>query len=330
MLPEEAELIVSDEKPVFWALPLSNFLSRFLRHSDELHNHPLRLDNDQRIISFTWNGKAAYIEPLLDYQRREELLKQGEERNLITAMMVGEVGDYPTDAKSLGSWFPDTLLRVLGFATGNEVGAPWVEFRDANGNLVKRVYRHLGAPNFTGGRRIIEELFTPNTGNLLNAVQHTLFCQKPLYRVLLHHAIRADENAQTVEDQLSHLFRAFDRLCQEHGIKTEFLRGTLPEPEKSNVLRALNQTAHDINVLAAQARSTGDLDAQKTLERIAKRVKAADETDRDFGKAVCMLAQQFGFHDEAAMDVHLGANRMVRSNDYLAQRPHQLSQCQYS
>ncbi len=303
-----AELIVSNKQPFYWVLPLSNLLGNFYHHFEEHRVHPLCLDPTSGTIPFTWNGKFAYIEPLPDYKLRAELLQHGDEQNLVTAVMVGEIGECSIDVAQVASWFPEVFLYLLGFATGNEIGSPWIEFRDERGQLVKRVYRHLGTPALTEGRYVMEDITELNITDLLTVVQTNQFCQSNVYKVLLHLAMQSGASKSTVDDSLSYLFRAFDRLCQEYNFKTVFLRAALADPMKICALEVLNKAVEDIHTIAAHAGMTGDINAQKALERIAGRVKAADQTDRDFGTAVCMLAQRFGFQDEAAMDAHLAAN----------------------
>ena len=250
-------------------------------------------------------------------------------KHLLTAVMIGEIGDNSTDVETLETWVPSILLRVLGFATGHEVVAPWIELRDAQGRLVKRIHRDMGAPDFVSGHRILEEYLHPlgavwasaenktpltvkvtqhHLSRLLEAVQKTPFCQTSTFFVLLYQALRAGAGGQKLEDRLTHLFRAFDRLCQEQGFRTIFLRNELSPTDKTAVTSILERASDEIRVLASQASARGDITAVKALDRITQRVKAADQTDRDFGSAMSLLVQKFGFHDEAVMNAYFAAN----------------------
>lgn len=311
--PRNAELIVSDDTPAFWVLPLSNFTSHFVRLNDYVRNCPLRIGSEQRVIPFTWAETPAFIEPLLDYSERGRGLEEGETRNLITSVMIGEVGGRSIELADVDAWLPISFLRVLGFATGNQIGSPWMEFRTSDGKLVKRVYRGLGAPTFTNGRRIIEEVLAPNTARLLEAVQTPPFSidLDNVYRVLLHHAERAGADGETIDDRLSHLYRAFDRLCKENGFGKVFLRTAVAEPARTDSVKILKKATDDLSNLALQSTAAGDLTSANALQRIANRISGVDQTDRDFGTAVCSLVQKYGLHDEAAMNAYLSVHPLA-------------------
>lgn len=327
--PSISEFIVSKNQPYYWVMPLANFVNSFLQYGELIEQHPLRLNNQAAVVQFLWQGKTAFIEPLLDYTQRVNQLENGEIKHLLTSVMVGEVGDNPIDIENLEKWFPATLLRVLGFATGHEVSVPWIEFRDADGKLVKRIHRDMGEPEFVTGHRIIEEFYHPLTeifasamnktplnvtatqyhlSKLLEAVQNTPFCKTTTYYVLLHQALIAGAGGQHLDERLTHLFRAFDRLCTNQGFRTVMLRNELTDADKTNAMDVLEKARKEIKLLASQAGRRGDIKAQNVLDCIAKRVKAADEKDREFGLAMCSLVQKFGFHDETVMNAYFASN----------------------
>jgi hypothetical protein len=178
--PANAHFDVPDAgEPVYWVLPLQNFVSAFTERHPALDQHPLRiyptpsLPNDvppeelflaeyvvnqkNTLIVFSFNKQLAWIEPLADYQNRANKLLTEQQRRNITSVMVGEVGDQPIDAARLETWFPFDVLRLLSFATGIEVSAPWLEFRDAHGGLVRRIHFTGSRPTFTRGHMTIDE-----------------------------------------------------------------------------------------------------------------------------------------------------------------------------
>ena len=84
--------------------------------------------------------------------------------------MIGEVGNSSIEFTNLDTWFPFEFLLLLGIATGSEIGAPWIEFRDATGKLVRRLHVGLGNPVFLRGHAAIPGLAAPDaTGHLLHA-----------------------------------------------------------------------------------------------------------------------------------------------------------------
>ncbi len=327
--PSVSEYAISDGKPHYWVLPLSNFVCDFLQRGEIVGQHPLRLDAESRVVEFLWQGMPSFIEPLLDYDQREKLLESSETQYLLTAVMVGEIGDNPTNTDAVETWFPSTLLRVLSFATGHEVAAPWIEFRDTAGNLVKRIHRNMGSPDFISGRRIIEEHLHPlgavwaaaenktaltvkptqyHLSKLLEAVQSTPFCQTSTFFVLLHQALKAGASGQKLDDRLIHLFRAFDRLCKDGGFRQINLRDNLAAANQTAVLRILDNARTEIRVLASRSRDLGDTGSENILDIIAQKASSADRKDNNFGISMSLLLQSHGFHDEAVMNTHLAAS----------------------
>jgi hypothetical protein len=176
-------------QPHYWVMPLTNFLSRLTSRHPVLDRHPLRIyptpvvpdglegedafiadynaNLKNRLITFEFVGGPGFIEALPDYDQRAKNLTEGRERHSITAVMVGEVGARGIEQADLEGWFPDDLLRVLSIVTGTPVGAPWVEFRDARGELVRRVHVKLNLSPFSRGHRPLEEGAHSGTGYLL-------------------------------------------------------------------------------------------------------------------------------------------------------------------
>jgi len=152
-------------QPHYWVMPLSNFLSRFITRHPLLDRHPLRIyptpvvpnglpkddafiathnaNLKNRLITFDFIGTPGFIEALPDYNQRVKNLTEGRDRYSVTALMVGEVSSQSIEQTDLEGWFPDDFLRVLSIVTGTPVGAPWIEFRDACGELVRRVHIKL-------------------------------------------------------------------------------------------------------------------------------------------------------------------------------------------
>ena len=125
------------KQPKYWVVPLTNFISTFRWNlQPQFNQHPLRLfsvptipeteDKGRKasavfkalgrsqLICFDFSDKIGFIEPLPDYSDKEEKLKSGKERRLITAIMVGEIteGMDPT-------WFPHDYTQLL---TNHEPG----------------------------------------------------------------------------------------------------------------------------------------------------------------------------------------------------------------
>jgi hypothetical protein len=231
-------------QPHYWVMPLSNFLSRFISQHPTLDRHPLRIyptpvvpdglegedafiathnaNLKNRLITFEFMGSPGFIEALPDYDQRAKNLTEGRERHSITAVMVGEVGARGIEQADLEGWFPDDLLRVLSIVTGTPVGAPWIEFRDVSGELVRRVHVKLNLSYFSQGHRPLEEGVHSGTGYLLTKYLSSPDRGESYLNVVLKHLFHVARHGQSIEDKYIYLARAFENLCQRYGFK----RGT--------------------------------------------------------------------------------------------------------
>jgi hypothetical protein len=166
--------------PTYWVLPLSNFISSFMSSHRDLNCHVLRLftipnipeeltdeqklmvsvriKEKNRLIIFNFLNRLGFIEPLPDYDTRSHKLLEGKAQKLVTSLMVGEIGSNQIDFDRLKNWFPFQFLNLLGIASGIEVGANWIEFRDDKGRLIRRLHASLNNPRFSRGHKAIDEV----------------------------------------------------------------------------------------------------------------------------------------------------------------------------
>lgn len=317
--------------PQFWVLPLANFISRFVASHPVLDRHPLRiyptpivpdgLSEDEafvaaynanlknRLITFEFNKRPGFIEPLADYDVRVDGLLEGRERSSVTAVMVGEVGSESIEQADLKDWLPDDFLRLLSIATGTQVGAPWVEFRDAGGSLVRRVHTELNQSSFSEGRRPLEEGIHSGIGYLLTRYQSSPDRGKPFLHVVFKHLFQASRREQSIEDRFIYLVRALDNLCEHYGFATQYLMQNLDAPRRQAVERILSTAAQQIRAEAQAAARAGEFGQSQTLEAIAERAKTTPAgKDRRFGLAVADLLKHFSLPDADIVDAHYHAN----------------------
>jgi len=318
-------------RPMYWVIPLSNFLSRFLTRHPSLDRHPLRIyptpiipdgltEEDafiathnanlkNHLITFEFMGTPGFIEPLPDYDLREKSLTEGCERQSITAMMVGEVASHSIEQAGLKEWFPDDFLRLLSLVTGSPVGAPWIEFRNDQGELVRRVHVKLNQSPFSMGHRPLERGAYLGTGYLLTKYQSSPDRGKPFLNVVLKHLFHAGRHEQSIEDRFIYLARALENLCQHYGFKSQYLMRSLDTHWQQIVKGILNTAAAQIRAEAAQAASKGRLDQSRTLNRIAERtIGTPGGKENSFGLAVAELLQLFSLPDAGIVDDHYLAN----------------------
>jgi hypothetical protein len=312
--------------PKYWVAPLLNFTSEFCR-SDAVDRHPLRIfptptipdgvseeeylrtylvaNSRNQLIHFTYNGAPAFIQPLADYPDRETKLKNGSERSLITSLMVGEIGGNSSEPECVKVWFPYGLERVLGFATGTEVGIPWIEFRDEFGALASRIHEPHGATSFVDGHRVIREGIHRGTGELLTRYLSSEHSGKSL-DVAMSHAMQGWSFADlTLEEMFIYVVRGLDSLCRYFDLTTQHLDKRLRPENRELVKGILEKAAQEIGSLAKPPKTPEDEQENGALLKIAERTNSTPGgTTRDFGLSVVDLLRRFGLNDATVLDAH--------------------------
>lgn len=318
--------------PVFWVLPLTNFLSAFSTPEPDLFHHPLRILSipkfrddlppesqpdvvnamlmDINLITFEFDGSKGFIERVLGYPERKARLEEGRDTSLVTAVMVSEIGTRSVD--DLGTWFPFDFLRLLGFATGIEVGAQWLEFRDANGGLVRRVHRDMGRPNYAVGHTVIYEECSRDEhkdgiGHLLTKAALVTDFGPGISRlsVALRQLLRAGLPGRTLEERLTILVRVLDGLCTDSGTAIIDLLVPLDATTRAQVEQARDAAADQIKVMSMAARKAGDERQARALQAIGSRMRGVTKRDEKFGMAARLLVKQEGLQDADVIDDYL-------------------------
>jgi len=312
---------------IYWVLPLSNFVSGFMGDHPKLNRHALRLfsipnipeelTDDQklmarvrvkeknRLIVFKFLNRLGFIEPLTDYDARKQKLLEGKAQRVITSLMIGEIGPNQIDYDNMKQWFPVQFLNILGVATGTEVGANWIEFRDDKGKLVQRLHANLNDPRFSKGHEAIDEVSHQGTGTLLTNYQFSLHRENSCLTAVLKHLILAGSNSLTIEDKMTHIFRAFDGLCELFGLSTQDLTQKLDEFQKEIIKENLDFSALVIRTLA---KVSCQPDQKNSMQQISQRVQNSNNRDRDFGLALVDLLKAFDFHDSDIVDYYYQKN----------------------
>ncbi len=314
----------------YWVLPLTNFISSFMSDHPRLDHHVLRMfstpkipdDLDEheklialvtikqhnRLIIFNFLNRLGFIEPFADYDARKQMLKEGKAQRVITSLMVGEIGSNRIDYDSLKQWFPFQFLNLLGIATGAEVGAPWIEFRDNGGKLVQRLHANFNNPWFSKGHEAIDEVIHGDhggIGTLLSNYQFSLHKGNSYLTAVLKHLLRARSGNQSIEDQMTHIFRAFDCICELYDLSTQDLALRLDESQKKVIKDTLTFSAKVIGNLAKIA---PQLDQKNSIQQIAERVLNSNNRDRDFGLGLIDLLRMFDLPDADIVDRHYQKN----------------------
>jgi hypothetical protein len=343
-----SHLEVSDQaQPAYWVLPLVNFLSECWQHRSELDRHPLRIfptptlpdeithvpfDSDHekrssiavqcllvansknRLVQFELEEGLGFIERMPEYGDRERLLVEGKERHQTTAVMVGPVGGRPSeDLEQLRTWYPFDLLSLLTLATGTEVGAPWIELRDAQGHLVRRLHGKFGVKPFRRGRRLIEE--KPMRSGGVKATGRLIECAltrsdkfgESFLRAAIVHLVRARHEDLSLDDGMSHVSRGLETLCKRFGVSKRNLAKDLSPTNRAEV-EAILKGVH--SRLTGLSRSDESVPGSSSIDRIAQRARAADQVDNAFGVSVSQLLRAFWLPDAHILERHYGHRDM--------------------
>jgi hypothetical protein len=217
----------SPAAPYYWVAPLINFVVDFTRIAPSLNDHALRTRRTapyaapdgplwyyhdvfyrggNALIPFLCEGEPAFVEPLPDYEARRGRVEAGE--SVVTAVMVGRVAGNFDLADT--DWFPADLVTMLGLSSGRSVAVPFVEIRGKSAELVARMHLRIGEAGQTSGTALIDEKFNGTTGPLLTSFLVSDVRDHIWFRVMLKHLLRAFTKGGSIEDQLSHLFRAVE------------------------------------------------------------------------------------------------------------------------
>lgn len=313
----------------YWVLPLANFLGECRTRSPRLYDHRLRVWSlsdlsgeepthaarleyaQHRLICFDLDGAPGFIEHLLDYDERKQRLEAGTARNIVTSIMVGEVGAHDVD--SLEGWLPFGFLRLLGFASGNEVGAQWFEFRDEQGGLIRRVHKDLGHPCFVEGRAVIaeERVEDPEGDGIGYLLTKAAECLDFLYNlsrlnVNIRQLLRTGLSDRTIEERIVRLFGVLDGLLEYTGVATTDLTLDLDPTLKAQVDQIRDAAAAQVNALARAARAAGNDDDYNTLGKIENKLRAATQQDQKFRLALGALLDKYQLLDVQVADEYFG------------------------
>ena len=257
---------------------------------------------------FEFNGHSAFIEPLLDYAERVERLTHDREQSVVTALMVGEVAGAATNFTEVQEWFPADLLGVLGFATGAEVGAQWLDICDEAGAVVRRFDVSFGRPRFSAGHAPIREGIHTGIGYLLTRSLASSDRHSSALRTAVDNVVRAGlYDSGTVEEKLVYLFRGLDGLCSEFDLYKGVTPDEALDPVRAAaVLKALEAAKRAIGEPAVDAGRQCQDGQAEYLRRIAQKMSSVHIVRPGFGKAFLRLLEKFQLHDAQVMEGYYG------------------------
>ena len=324
--------VESSREEYYWVLPLTNFISNFTQSDKLLDQHSLRIyptpaipeglsqeeenlaylyaNSKNSLVLFEYSKKLAFIEALYSYKESKEKLREGKEKALITAIMVGEVEQSaPRQDSSLS--MPDNLLPLLGFASGSPVGSPWMEFYDKQGKLSRRMHQSLNNEPYRKGHVVLHDYVgRSKIGNLLVLAQASQHFAKDYVLISASLAIESGFFSFNITDALANLFRAFDILCKENRLHLTNLLKEVDEDYKIQIKKILKQASSEIRQISSSITDTNLISQKSNIEKIAERVQSQNQVN-DAGLAIEKLLSKFGFHDANILDKYFESHPRI-------------------
>jgi len=319
--------------PKYFAIPLLNFVAELGNRL--VGDHPLRIyptpvvpesvpEEYKRIagfvanaknsgVAFTSHGRLHFIERLSDYEERHASLQSGTQRK-VTAVLIGDIGSQPASTfTDFLSWFPSDLLSALSFASGTEVGRLWIEIRDENGTLIRRLHGKSQLPSFWEGDELLEKYDRMDGNAAMGEFVAAYLAQPPDKRFYLEMAMNHARLGSIpapfhLHDILDHLIRGLECLCREHKLVQQNLGSALSSKTKASVQAIVNEARLGLQKLADNSAASSALDEHRMLTVIKSRAENWHTTENNFGLSVVALLQKFGFCDADVIDKYLAAN----------------------
>jgi hypothetical protein len=289
-----------------WVLPLVNFLP-------DPRAEPPR-------ITFPFQDRPARIEPVRDAAKRAQRLLSGEAKYLITAVMTGAVAAHATNLEALPGWFPFPFLDLLGLASGTPVGAPWIDFRDAEHRLVHRIHRKYNLdPYIPSGRRPMWE--ERGLARLLGCAAASPQFRENYLSIATRRLVRSMDPYQTLDDRVSHLTRTLESLTAHYpppATRPPYLYDALGAAQQQIVDAGVDQAATTIRTAAASIKAAGDEAQSEILDRLARDIEQAGHNNSPaFSDKLVSLLDYFGFADAEVAGAGLTANQRTGRQGWL-------------
>lgn len=260
-------------KPQFFVLPLLNCIAEpgnTLSGSHPLRIYPtpivpdslvgkerlgaaLTAQKHNSVIGFHLSGRLCFIERLADYDQRLASLKGGNQC-IMTAVLVGEVGEESVATlEEFRSWFPMEVISALGFASGVDTSFSWVEIRDEQGELIRRLHGRTSLPTFDEGDVLLTGMDAQANSGMGPFLTSYLSCapneRSYLEAVMNHARLGSMGISLRLYDNLDHLVRAFECLCREHGFIQQNLLPRLTAPIQGQVKGILAGAVRELQSL---------------------------------------------------------------------------------
>ncbi|MEH2191089.1 MAG: hypothetical protein V7K98_00260 [Nostoc sp.] len=287
--------------PKYWVLPLTNLITDFSQGENLETN--ANIFYPHRLINFQYNNNECWIEPLPDYENRKRRLDLKQEYCIITSILVGKVGSMSIASADIEINFPFDLLYALGLSTGTEVQAPWIEFRDENYKIVKRIHYTIHPFPYIKGHVAIkgnDPDLNSGIGKLLEKSLSSSHFGQSYLRVSLELTIKTGNPEQFLSNKKDLLVRELESLCKKYQVDTQILENGLNSSQNSQLNTIINHAATQIQSIANTAFGS----ERDILNRIKQKIQNATKKEKHFGLAVVDLLNHPDFKLQDAIVIN--------------------------
>jgi hypothetical protein len=313
----------------YFAMPLVNCIADPANHL--CRDHPLRIyptpsipddvpadlknlaafiaNQNNSVVGFSVDGGICFVERLADYDARAASLRNGAARRKITAVLVGEVGNNPVaNLADFRSWFPFDILSALSFASGTEVGFPWIEIRDCEGSLIRRLHGGARMPSFSESYATFGKFSRPGAGDFIIRFISLPRDKRRILQIVMNHVRMGSFGSRLyLYDIVDHLVRALDAMSREHQFTQQNLLSRLDSANQHTVKQIVSDTSSKLLELANTAKLGGNLDSFRLLKRIESRAENIANAENMLGLAAVELLAKFGLPDVEVLDSFLAS-----------------------
>jgi hypothetical protein len=297
IVPSDLELLpAEDKREELWCLPLFGALSEFRACANACW-----MVGREPYLHFSADGYDCGIQI---FESTDNSLS-GEP----SAVAFGTIGNRPhATPDAVSALIPWGLFSALEFACGGDVGSPWIELRNYEGRLSRRVHLRFGASGQGDGFPALSRYDSAGTYSGISSFLGCFFGLPQATRRSLSTAMNlirqgAPGNA-TVDSCIADLVKALDAICKRHG------------PTRQNLLKQLDSyNANAVGLITAEAReklkatrrqckADGKLVQLAVIDKIISRQANVATDEEDFGIAVTALLNKIGLHDATAMNAY--------------------------
>jgi hypothetical protein len=223
------------------------------------------------------------------------------------AVVFGSIGQRPhrlvDEVRGLIPW---GLISALDFACGTDITSPWLELRDHNGSLKRRIHQRAGTSHQEDGFATFSRFDSAKVGSGVGEFLKCFFELAQEERRSLvppMNLVRSGApGSATIDESIADLVKALDAICKRHGLGRQTLIRKLDALNSSAVERVAKEAREKLQRVRKRCKSDKKFDQLAVIDTIISRQANVAGDDVDFGIAVAALLRKLGLHDAGAMN----------------------------